>query len=94
MRESLGSEKGAATAHLCRSLVKIRTRLNVPHFNDPALPIGALALKSGIVPPPDGGLAVGEFLERELELPTAAERWREVCYQYAAAAAAEGSDGG
>jgi 5'-3' exonuclease len=28
VRESLGSEKGAATAHLCRSLVKIRTRLN------------------------------------------------------------------
>ena len=26
VRESLGSEKGAASAHLCRSLVKIRTR--------------------------------------------------------------------
>lgn len=61
-RESLGSEKGAATAHLCRSLVKIRTRLSVPSLNEPALPIEALALRRGMVPPADGGLAAGEGL--------------------------------
>ena len=78
-RESLASERGAATAYLCRSLVKIRTELSAPTLNDPTLPMEALAL-TGRIPPADGGAAVGEYLERELELPSAAERWREICY--------------
>ena len=78
-RESLASERGAATAYLCRSLVKIRTELSAPTLNEPTLPMEALAT-AGRIPPPDGGAAVGEYLERELELPSAAERWREVCY--------------
>ena len=64
------------------------TRLNVPSLNDPALPIHALSLRRGMVPPADGGQAVGDYLERGLELPTAAERWREVCYAAAVSAAA------
>lgn len=79
VRESLGSERGAATAHLCRSLVKIRTALSDPTINDPALPIDALGL-TGKVPPADGGKGVGEYLERELEIASAADRWREACY--------------
>jgi hypothetical protein len=35
---------------------------NVPNLNDPALPIGALALRHGMVPPADGGMAVGDYL--------------------------------
>ena len=79
VRESLGSERGAATAHLCRSLVKIRTALSDPTINEPALPIDALGL-TGKVPPADGGKGVGEYLERELEIASAADRWREACY--------------
>ena len=75
VRESLGSERGAATAHLCRSLVKIRTALSDPTINEPALPIDALGL-TGKVPPADGGKGVGEYLERELEIASAADRWR------------------
>ena len=69
------------------------TRLNVPSLNDPALPIHALALRRGMVPPADGGQAVGDYLERGLELPAAAERWREVCYAAAVSAAAAGAAG-
>ena len=80
-REGLGSERGAATALLCRSLVKIRTELNVPTLNPPALELRDIQLSNGRVPPPDGGKWVGEHLERTLELPNAGERWREICYR-------------
>ena len=73
---------------LSRSLVRIRTRLNVPNFTDPALPIRSLALREGMVPPVDGGLAVGDYLARGLEITSAAVRWREVCYAAATAAKA------
>ena len=56
-RESLASERGAATAYLCRSLVKIRTELSAPTLNEPTLPMEALAT-AGRIPPPDGGAAV------------------------------------
>mgnify|MGYP000237422944 CR=1 FL=1 len=81
IRENLSSEKGAATAYLCRSLVTIRTSLSAPTLNSPALPFyGPNSLELlGRVPPQDGGLAVGEYLERGLELGSAADRWREVC---------------
>jgi len=65
--QSLGSERGAATAHLCRSLVKIRTSLSDPTINEPMLPMDALSL-IGRVPPNDGGKAVGEYLDREIEI--------------------------
>jgi 5'-3' exonuclease len=80
-REGLGSARGAATALLCRSLVKIRTELNVPTLNPPALELRDIQLSNGRVPPPDGGAWVGEHLERTLELPNAGERWREICYR-------------
>ena len=80
-REGLGSERGAATALLCRSLVKIRTELNVPTLNPPTLELRDIQLSNGRVPPPDGGKWVGEHLERTLELPNAGERWREICYR-------------
>ena len=76
---SLGSERGAATAHLCRSLVKIRTSLSDPTINEPMLPMDALSLR-GRVPPNDGGKAVGEYLDREIEITSAGDRWREACY--------------
>lgn len=79
VRESLGSERGAATAHLCRSLVKIRTSLSDPTINEPMLPMDALSL-IGRVPPNDGGKAVGEYLDREIEIGSAGDRWREACY--------------
>ena len=36
VRENLASKKGAASAFLCRNLVKIRTRLNAPTLRAPA----------------------------------------------------------
>jgi len=83
VRESLSSKKGADSAHLSRSLVKIRTHLNVPTINEPMLPIDALALR---VPPQDGGAAVGAYLEA-IELTTAVDRWRAVCTEAGYAAA-------
>ena len=55
--------------------MKIRTALSDPTINEPALPIDALGL-TGKVPPADGGKGVGEYLERELEIASAADRWR------------------
>ena len=81
VRSSLASEKGAASAFLCRNLVKIRTRLNAPSLRSPALTFegpGSLALKHR-VPPADEGAAIGEYLERGLELGSAADRWRDLC---------------
>ena len=46
-RESLASERGAATAYLCRSLVKIRTELSAPTLNEPTPPMEALATAGG-----------------------------------------------
>ena len=81
VRSNLGSEKGAASALLCRNLVKIRTQLNAPSLRSPALTFegpGSLSLKHR-VPPADEGAAIGEYLERGLELGSAADRWRDLC---------------
>ena len=43
------------------------------------LPMDALSL-IGRVPPNDGGKAVGEYLDREIEITSAGDRWREACY--------------
>ena len=77
-RESLASERGAATAYLCRSLVKIRTELSAPTLNEPTLPMEALATAGD--PAARRRRRRREYLERELELPSA-ERWRGVLRQ-------------
>lgn len=69
-------------------MARIRTELKIPSLVDPVLPIDALALGGGMVPPADGGLAVSDYLEHGLELPSVAERWREVCYAAGLATAA------
>ena len=83
VRENLRSEKGAASAFLCRSLVKIRTELTAPTLRAPALPFhggeNSLELARRVPPSGDGGVAIGEYLEQTLELRSAAERWRELC---------------
>jgi DNA polymerase-1 len=81
VRENLKSPKGAASAYLCRNLVKIRTELNAPTLASPALTFegpGSLELRHR-VPPEDEGAAIGEYLERGLELGSAADRWRDLC---------------
>ena len=72
-RESLLSEKGAASAVLSRRLVEIRQNLTVPSLNEPFLPLDDLRVK----PPADGGLAAMRAFER-YELANAAERWKRV----------------
>ena len=47
--------------------MKIRTSLSDPTINEPMLPMDALSL-IGRVPPNDGGKAVGEYLDREIEI--------------------------
>ena len=82
VRENLASKKGAASAFLCRNLVKIRTRLNAPTLRAPALTFqgpGSLELKHRLISHTDRGAAVGEYLERGLELGSAADRWRDLC---------------
>jgi hypothetical protein len=64
--------------------VKIRTHLNVPTLNEPALPIGALSVQ-GRVPPPDGGAQLSAFFE-SLEMSSSVDRWRGVCAMPAARA--------
>ena len=59
--------------------MKIRTSLSDPTINEPMLPMDALSL-IGRVPPNDGGKAVGEYLDREIEIRSAGDRWREACY--------------
>ena len=59
--------------------MKIRTSLSDPTINEPMLPMDALSL-IGRVPPNDGGKAVGEYLDREIEIWSAGDRWREACY--------------
>ena len=59
--------------------MKIRTSLSDPTINEPMLPMDALSL-IGRVPPNDGGKAVGEYLDREIEITSAGDRWREACY--------------
>jgi 5'-3' exonuclease len=70
-RESLLSEKGAASAALSRRLVEIRQNLTVPSLNEPLLPLDSLRVR----PPADGGAAATRAFER-YELDTAFERWR------------------
>ena len=47
-RESLSSEKGAASAALSRRLVEIRQNLTVPSLNEPLLPLGQLQLSGNL----------------------------------------------
>jgi len=72
-RESLMSEKGAASAALSRRLVEIRQNLSVPSLNEPLLPLESLRVR----PPADGGAAATRAFER-YELATALDRWRRV----------------
>ena len=69
-RESLSSEKGAASAALSRRLVEIRQNLTVPSLNEPS------RRRELALPPVDGGAAARAFEHYELE--TVHERWRRV----------------
>ncbi len=72
-RESLSSEKGAASAALSRRLVEIRQNLTVPSLNEPLLPLESLRVRR----PVDGGAAAARAFEH-YELETVHERWRRV----------------
>lgn len=64
-RESLSSEKGAASAMLSRRLVEIRQNLTAPSLNEPLLPLESLRVR----PPSDGGAAANAAFDRyELEI--------------------------
>jgi 5'-3' exonuclease len=69
-RESLLSEKGAASAFLSRRLVKIRENLTAPSLNEPLLPLDDLRVR----PPVDGGAAAVAAFER-YELDTVRARY-------------------
>lgn len=69
-RESLSSEKGAASAMLSRRLVEIRQNLTAPSLNEPLLPLESLRVR----PPPDGGAAANAAFDR-YELETVRERY-------------------
>jgi len=72
-RESLLSEKGAASAALSRRLVEIRQNLTVPSLNEPLLPLESLRVRQ----PVDGGAAAARAFEH-YELETVHERWRRI----------------
>ena len=69
-RESLSSEKGAASAMLSRRLVEIRQNLTAPSLNEPLLPLESLRVR----PPSDGGAAANAAFDR-YELETVRERY-------------------
>ena len=72
-RESLLSDKGAASAALSRKLFEIRQNLTVPSLNEPLLPLESLAVR----PPSDGG-AAGTRAFEHYELATVLDRWKRV----------------